>query len=431
MFSYFEKGIKDTTPLKIIDLSELVNIIRNNLHSVQIDVIRTLKKKGDNYYKVVKETLPNITPNCIVKERSLKGDQFEVNFIAPSGYIYIDIDKVPNILEYKKYLIEKYGCHASLICISPGGDGATMLFKVTNTITKENFDVLRSSLINTLLKDEKVDPNSAGIGRAMFISYDPEVWVNYENRITIEAGETEMLETHPNSYSSSYNREDYHFSGDNISIVTGSTNNTSSSFHRYKIHNIDKILSTVNSKTYVPVSNPVVDFKPVVFVEPYIPRMITDGNKHRTYFKLIHQWYYLNPGIEMDYLYSYLFFVNNTRAKPRMGTRELVRFFNSVINTIKTTGEVFAEPFTKRVHFNPAAGISAKEKQVIAAQLNGAYQRSVTIEKIICAKQELELQGNKITNRAVARMIQMDEKTVGKYINTAPVDMDCEVSLWN
>lgn len=427
MFNYFQKGIKNTTPLKIIDLPELVNIIRYNPHSGQIEAIRELKKRGDDYYKKLKETLPYITPNCMVKERNLKDEEFDVNFICFSGYIYIDIDKVPNVQEYKQYLIEKYGCHASLICISPGGDGATMLFKVTNTITRDNFEKLRSSLINSLLRDEKVDPNSAGIGRAMFISHDPDVWVNYNNRITIEAGETEMLVNHPNSYSSSYNREHYHFSGDIKSIITGST----SSLTRYKNYNIDEILSTLVTKTYVPVLNPVVDFKEVDFVETYIPRMITDGNKHRTYFKLIHQLYYLNPRIELGYLYSYLFFVNNTRAKPRMGTKELSRFFTSVINTIKSTGEVYAEPFTKRVHFNPAAGISAKEKQVIAAQLNGAYQRSVTIEKIISAKQELELQGKKITNRAVARMIQMDEKTVGKYINTAPVDIDYEVSLWN
>ena len=108
-----------------------------------------------------------------------------------------------------------------------------------------------------------------------------------------------------------------------------------------------------------------------------------------------------------------------------------MRFFNSVIDKIRTTGEVFPETFIKRVHFNPATEISSKEKHTIAVQLNGIYQRSVTINKIIAAKQELHLQGKKMTNRAVARIIQMDEKTVGKYINAAPIDMDYEVSLWN
>lgn len=111
--------------------------------------------------------------------------------------------------------------------------------------------------------------------------------------------------------------------------------------------------------------------------------------------------------------------------------RELVRFFTLTIERIKSIGEVYAEKNIQRVHFNPAAGITPKEKQVIAAQLNGAYARSLTIQKIITAKQELELQGEKITNRAVVRVIQMDEKTVGKYINASPVDMDYEVSLWN
>jgi VirE N-terminal domain len=430
MFSYFEKGIKDTSPLKLIDLPGLVRVIKNNPHQVQIESIRELKKRGDNYYRRSKETLPNITPNCMVRERSLKDDEFEVNFIGPSGYIYIDIDDLPNAEEYKQVLIKKYGKLAALICISPGGMGITMLFKVTNTITKDNFEQVRATLIKTVLKDEKVCPNSAGIGRAMFISYDPDVFVNYENEITIEECNTEKLENYPNSYSS-YNRVHYHLSDKNRNSDTGTINDNNSSFHRYNIYPIDVILSSINTKTNVLVFNPIVDFKAVEFVEPYIHRMITDGNKHRTYYKFIHQWYYVNPNIGLDYLFSYLFFVNNTRAKPRMEMRELVRFFNSVIDKIRTTGEVFPDPFIKRVHFNPAAEISSKEKQFIAAQLNGAYARSITINKIIVAKQELRLQGKKITNRAVARIIRMDEKTVGKYINAAPIDMEYEVSLWN
>jgi 5-bromo-4-chloroindolyl phosphate hydrolysis protein len=114
-----------------------------------------------------------------------------------------------------------------------------------------------------------------------------------------------------------------------------------------------------------------------------------------------------------------------------MEMRELVRFFTLTVERIKATGEVFADKKIQRVHFNPEAGITPKEKQVIAAQLNGAYTRSLTIQKIIAAKQELQLQGKKITNRAVARVIQMDEKTVGKYMDATQVDMDYEVSLWN
>jgi hypothetical protein len=92
---------------------------------------------------------------------------------------------------------------------------------------------------------------------------------------------------------------------------------------------------------------------------------------------------------------------------------------------------VFVEKNIQRVHFNPAERITPKEKQIIAAHLNGAYTKSITIGKINAAKIELERQGTKITNRAIARVIQMDEKTVGKYINSSPIDMDYEVSLWN
>lgn len=427
MFSYFEKGIKDTTLKRIIDLPELVHIIKTNTRKDDIGVIRRLKKDGDNNYKRIKETLPNITPHCIVKKRCLKDSESESNFLAASGYIYIDIDNVQNPSEFKNDLILRYGDRASLICISAGGNGITMLFRLTNTITQENFNTLRLELIHSLHCNIMVDRNSGGLGRAMFVSYDPEVWYNYDNRITLSLESKEDVVHNPNSYSLYYNREGYYFSNQDNKTPSQDYQKQS----RYKIYTIDVVLSKVVTKTEVQVLNPIVDFKPIDFVETYIPEVIKDGSKHRTFYRLIHQWYYLNPNIELDYLYSYLFFINNTRSKPRMEVRELVRFFTAVVTEIKRSGEVYPAPFIKRIHFNPEAGVPPKEKIRIAAQLNGAYCRYNTINKISQARLELERQGKKVTNRSLAAHANLSVKTVGKYINCIPIDMNYEVSLWN
>ena len=45
---------------------------------------------------------------------------------------------------------------------------------------------------------------------------------------------------------------------------------------------------------------------------------------------MIHQLVYLNPSIEKEYIFSFLFYVNNNHAKPKMNMKELVRLFNFV-----------------------------------------------------------------------------------------------------
>jgi hypothetical protein len=70
-------------------------------------------------------------------------------------------------------------------------------------------------------------------------------------------------------------------------------------------------------------------------------------------------------------------------------------------------------------------------KETISKSLNGAFERNNTINKIKHAKKQLELEGKKITNRAIAKFIGMDVSTVGKRIKDDPVDMDYEVSMWN
>ena len=106
--------------------------------------------------------------------------------------------------------------------------------------------------------------------------------------------------------------------------------------------------------------------------------------------------------------------------------------FNSVIDKIKETGVFHVEPKHRRVHWNlNNKELTSKMKETIAKSLNGAFERQNTINKILLAKKQLEMNGKKITNRAIAKMIEMDVSTVGNRIKDDPVDMDYEVSMWN
>ena len=131
-YSYFENGIKDVNPKKNIDFPQLIKLIRNNPKQSLIEEIRMLRLNGDDYYKKLKDTLPNITPNCIVGYRSLKGNNIDTNLKMFSQYLYFDIDE-PGV-DYKNYIIKKYGHLISMVCSSSSGGGVSILFKISNEI---------------------------------------------------------------------------------------------------------------------------------------------------------------------------------------------------------------------------------------------------------------------------------------------------------
>ena len=244
MFSYFNNGITDIVPLKVIDLPELVNIIKNNPDKDKIEKIRILKRSGDQEYKSLKSQLSNITPNCSVKKRALNGPLFGVNFIKGSGYIYLDIDNVPDIYRFKEEFIKKYGHLVAMVCISAGGDGLTVLMKISNDINgKEQFNYIREQILNTIFKDEKIDANSCGIGRSMFISSDPDVYFNDKNVIEVDQCNTDFNNglNQSISYSNEY-------------IILNET---------FCPAPIGVVLHNIQFKTEVEVYNPVLELKPV------------------------------------------------------------------------------------------------------------------------------------------------------------------------
>lgn len=418
MFSYFQNGITDTNPSKSIDLPQLIKIIKDNPNKPLIDWIRVLRSQGNQEYKELKRGLPNITPNCIVRYRKLEAEHFNMNFIMSSGYIYFDTDDVENLDEYKEYFIKRYGHLVSMVCKSSSCGGLSILFKLTNTInSKQEFFQVWDTIRTTILHDERIDINCKDIGRGMFISFDPEAYINYESEITIDTS----ICISPKDSNTNKKRVKHPISNNSVNnkVVYSFSNNEKPS-----IISIDQVLDKLITKTIVPVENLIVDMKPVHYAEVFVPKVIKDGTKHSIYTSIIHQLVYLNPNIEKEYIFSYLWYINNTHAKPPMEKRELIRLFNMVYNGIKETGDIHPKIKTKWVHFNPKRRLTGKEKNKLANTLNGYYRRYQTINKIITSKQELMCLGEKITQNMVSKISGLSLKTVQTYFNSDPIDID-------
>jgi Fic family protein len=114
-----------------------------------------------------------------------------------------------------------------------------------------------------------------------------------------------------------------------------------------------------------------------------------------------------------------------------MEKRELRRLFDAVFDGIKNTGLSYVNKEIKYVHFNPDCRLSKAEKIEISNTLNGARRKNQTIQKIISARQELENQGRKVTQKRIAEIAKLSPKTVRAHLNSELIDIDELVQMIN
>lgn len=415
MFSKFNGGVKDKKLSGLMDIITLVKEIQNNSRKEKIELIMQLRNDENPKYKELKRLLPIITPNCMLRQRSIKGDSYDENFIAFSQYIYFDFDIERNVDEFKRYMVDKYKDKAALICKSCSGGGISILFKVSNRLTKENFLQVWTSIKENILTVEKdmLDERCKNINRPMHISYDPDLFYNYEN--VIEVPIHDLHETNTNRcksqpiYNHRYNKPT--FTQKQITFA--------------------EALSHVNLKTSYTVTNKIVDLNPIQFAEVKFPRIITDGNKRRIFSGIMYTIKYLKPDVEFDYFYRVMQEINKNFAKPRMEEKELQRLCKLHFDNISADDLVEFPTRIKSIHFNPDAGISAKDKIQIANYLNAIRRKAESIDKIFRAKEQLQSNCQEVTKKAIQRISGLSYPTILKYFDSAKIDLSSIVRSIN
>jgi len=412
-FSYFQNGIKDTNPLKTINIDQLVELIKNNPKKDIIKSIHSLRSIGDSHYKVLKEKLPHITPNSIVRAKKLSGNYFNENFISFSNYIYFDIDT--NIENYKDYIINTYGNKLSLVCNSSSGGGISILVKVSNQLTQENFKPVWSHIRNTIFQNEPIDEQCCNIARSWFIPYDEDPYYNQTNIVNLDSNfiikksrtDAKQYIMHPSSF------------------------NTCIPFCTKEIIDIKKIFEVLKFESIIHVNNQVLDFNPVYTCKVYMPKNIPNTKKRKTYSNIIHNLVYLNPTVDPEYIYSYLYFINRYHAQPSMEPHKLLEFFRFIYDYIISTETVKPTLKLKRIHFNRSCTLSKEKKNDIANKLNGLYKRKLKIDLINDAKEELQILELDITTKAVCNLTGIKLRSVQSYFKHERIDFDLEIQNIN
>ena len=391
MFSYFNGGIKNIYPKRHIDFISFIRLIKNNPEKPKIEKIREFRKVGKDYNNL-KNTLPYITPNCMVKVRKLKDSDY--NLIAPSTFIYFDIDDYPNSQKLKVRVICEYGHLASLICISCSGGGISIFFKVSNHLKNENdFLIARQYIIDNILVKEKIDTNAGGIARAMFISSDPYLFYNYENEIELPV---ELFKKGKNKV-------------ENCRLENKLDNNSKIRFHcapqeAFIPTPIKEVLDQLIFETPVNVENPVVDYNEVNYVEIRFQYLIKDGLKHKTFTNMIHKLIFLNPNADKQLLLSYIYHVNEEyTGYKKMELRELIGLFDTVYNGAISLGNSKVKPVLKRIHYNKDCDATFNKRKV-SGKIRGVLKENETKLKIKAAIEEMQAQGIPISKSSISNI---------------------------
>lgn len=417
--TYYEEGgvneIKE--PLCYITLEELSMRVKYNPNVRLYKSLREWRITDKDRYDNEKRKLPYISPHVETIGRRLSDEDYEINFRSFTQLMYFDIDDVENVEKEKQRIINQYKDIVSFVCISPSGRGITIIIQIENEITKDNFSMIWNSIRLNEFREEKVDTKATGIGRLMFLSYDPNVYFNPQATLSIDF-------TMDENVGNQYNTVGVKFS---INLNSHILNSNTITKRKYRIYHIKEVLKVIKTTTQVEVESELVDIKEVEYAKMYIPRIIPKGKRHLTFFSMINYLLHLNPTIELDYIFSYMWLINNYFTSPKLDTKELLRHFNSTVEQIHRNQIVYIKFKTRRIHWNyNCCYLNSVDKELIAKRLLGLYTRYKNHIRVSEAIDRLVVEGKKITNNAIKDITGMDVKTIRNYRDKPSINLELE-----
>ena len=393
MFSKLQSVRKWTN--EVISIDELAQIIRNNPQSELIQKIRKVQYKSKEYNQL-KLQCTCVTPHGIFN--SLTND----GLVKFSNYLYYDIDGIDTENELNdtiNRLCEKFPI--SLLQKSVGGQGIHFLIKIDDTILEPKdtflfnkvYSYVREMLLNVGFN---IDLSANGLARKMIISLDKDCLLNNDVCLSIDK---EIF----NDYRQ--------IKGDircNIKKVESITLNDTF----FELIPIKELLQQIQIKTqYTKEIEGDYVIEEMNHYMILLPEKIADGIKHTLYTRIINALYYINSNITRQQVLSYLYYVNN-RALPPMNSKYLYNFVTRLCDYIEKTGEIRIKTRIKKIHFNEKSKLTKKQKQSMAAKINGQLRTNKTRETIQKAKYELGIRNMKITQKSVAELTGLSIRTV-------------------
>jgi hypothetical protein len=176
--SFYKGPIDDCVPEKHIMLEEAVSWLRLGQFKEKIDKLRSLK---DIERKVFKRSLPYFSFGGKFNYRSKEGLE------QPSNLLCIDLDHIPSeaIYLYKGKISSIP--FVKLVFTSPSGDGLKIIVEIPSNSVEDNplrYQACYKEICKLIdLPLEFIDSSTKDICRACFVSYDPNLYYNFNSEI--------------------------------------------------------------------------------------------------------------------------------------------------------------------------------------------------------------------------------------------------------
>lgn len=379
---------------EIVDINELVKLVKDNQQKELIDKIRSVEYKSQEY-KNLKLKVNCITPHGIFN--SLCND----GLINLSGYLYYDIDGFDTEIELNdtKNKLINTGI-VSFICKSVGGKGLSFLIKYdTKLIPNDTFIDFYKYVREILLGlGFNIDLGAGGLVRKMIISNDDNLYFNNEVSLGIDMVSFNNFKKKINGFKTIKQHKE------NIHIIPNDT--------FLEVIPYDELLKEINIETlYTKEIEGDFTIEEMDYYKIILPRIIKDGTKHKLYTRIINALYYINSNITPQQVYSYLFHINNM-SSPKMNQYKLQKLVINICNNIESTGEIRIKPRVKRIHFNKESKLTKNQKQNMGAQLSAKIKVNKTLEKIEMARIECQKQNISPTQKTICEMTGLGIATI-------------------
>jgi twinkle protein len=173
------KDIKDISSPYITTVDKVFNAIKigkwaNKVHRVRL--------ADDTNRRAFKAELPCICFSGTFSERA------DDKLIKHSGLIVLDFDHIKNLADFKMQVCKNEYTFAAFI--SPSGDGLKVLIKIP-----DNPKMHEAHFLGLLDIYPNLDRTGKNISRVCFVSYDSELFVNYNSKVFDKIGRVEKKET--------------------------------------------------------------------------------------------------------------------------------------------------------------------------------------------------------------------------------------------
>lgn len=192
------QSVADKAPKEISIYEALYKTQSGEIRN-KIEQLRAAKTKEEK--ERLKQALPSITVSGV-----FNGGHSAANLKNHSGFIQVDIDKVPDVLQLKDTICRDVFTFAGFV--SPSGTGVKAIVKIPTGDHAKSFDLLSKYYLKKY--GIKIDTTCRDLGRLMFLSYDKDLHINLNSllfeRVSMEV-ETLILriETEQKDITGSYN----------------------------------------------------------------------------------------------------------------------------------------------------------------------------------------------------------------------------------